>query len=356
MFGLTEKCSFPQPVNRVINPCDYNVTIGRSSEALEADIIVVEDHIKKLLGHRVLPKPTHDDIISSLTRWRTEVYLPICRKTVEITNFLGYNFELNELSVTHEITGWNDMVLLLNFCAENNLKLDSYFVNTCHKKMFNLASLTLQLTFQILIEEDGSKADYCVFLQVCKPFNNQLMQQLLADNCEKSNINMWYDSNLPMGNDFGYSFNTKQDTREMLVGFYIMDGPARANLKKALSAYQSYGAEFSDQQVEILKKIPCEELRVHFYVNENGVAKVRMLLYNIKDKILGELVHSFPQKDLTPDKLTQFITLVQSEDSLIEKTNNQVAYFLDFSVDGFKLGSQVLIGEQSGSFVHFEGP
>ena len=334
---------------------ELNIVIGKSSEALQSEALAIENHVKELLDHGFVSQSTRADVMSKLTLWKDDVYTPMTQKTVEIKNFLSYNFNRTELNVTHEVVGWDDLPLLRKYCSSCGLKLDQSFISACKRKMFNLASMTLSVSLQIIIDNESGSAEYCVYLQVNKPFNKQTMERLLVDNCEKENISIWYDSSLPMGNDFGYSFSLKQQMKEMLIGFYIFDESARTNLKKALGAYQSYGAKFKSEQIDVLKRIRSEELKIYLLINENGVSKVRMGLQNVSDELLSSLIENFPQKRMTKENIMKTESSLNLTAKSLDNPQGSV-FYLEYSVDGFELGVQRIIGEEYGSHVHFEEP
>lgn len=321
--------------------------------------MAAEKSIKKIL-QTVIPSATIlEDITQKLLDWQNLVYIPICKKTAEIKTSFMYSYSMTEFALSHEICAWSDLALLISFCEKNQLAYDANFFRQCERRISQLASLSMVITFEIVLNdatlyEQSSRimVNYFVSARITKPFNSGNIPALLEGNVEQENLVTWYDTNQLMCNDFGFTINLRENAREVQLGSFIFGESGRTNLSNALSAFQSYGADFTQEQVNVLKKIPTEEFKVLFLINENGVSGVRATLKGIRDHLLPEFLRAFEQKYTDNEKVSPILGILEHEGLVEDK--NSFTHFLEFSVDGFKVGCEVSIGKEHGSFIYID--
>ena len=185
-----------------------------------------------------------------------------------------------------------------------------------------------------------------MFLHALRNFPKGLLSKILKGNCEEKNIETWVAINDPLPTEFGFTVNPRFRSNEFCVGFLIFDGTLRNNLTRAMSALQSYGAQFNDSQIATLKRIPSEELHVSFYVNENGVPRVMLWINKLTDEVAEEIWSKFCKCD----KKKEWETITKE----LVKDDNRFRYFLEFSTAGYHFGYECRIGNDFGTFIYFE--
>ncbi len=317
----------------------------------------MERGLKAVLRIPKIADTTLQDINKKLAKWHSSVYLPICKKTSEIKSAFAYSFSLAEYTISHEITAWNNLSLVTNFCDENQLKYDHVFFEECKKKITGLAVLSITISFEIhLIEPvDSSKlinAEYCVSVRVSKPFSSATISKLLQANIERDNLIMWHDAHQLTCSDFGFNVSSRENIREMQIGCYIFGGSGKSNLQRALSAFQSYGAELKQTQLDLFSCVPSEEFKILFLINENGVTRIRMVLKGVKESVLNLILEAFPQKNCDVKKVNNQLAFLAKE-NLIEDRGASTHY-IEFSADGFKVGCETRLGEEHGSMIYLD--
>lgn len=333
------------------------INIGKSPEQLQSEYIALERGLKSVLRIPKISDSTIQDINRKLARWHSLVYLPICKKTSEIKSSFAYGFSLSDFSISHEVTAWNNLDLLTNFCDQMQLAYDQEFLEECKKKIKGLAALSITISLEIHLTEatiDAKRinAEYCVSVRVSKPFSSGTISKLLQANVERDNLIMWHDAHQLMCSDFGFYLSSKENIREMQIGCYIFGGLGKANLQRALSAFQSYGAELKQTQLDLFSCVPSEEFKILFLINENGVTKIRMMLKGVKESVLQLILEAFPQKNCDVKKINSQLAFL-SKENLIED-HGATTHYIEFSADGFKVECETRVGEEHGSMIYLD--
>lgn len=321
-----------------------DIRFGKSPDELSSDITTIKSDIIKVLRIYGHSEKNINVIEDMLNKWQTKIYDEICKKTGEIKSSFIMNTNLTAITLKHEVSCYTVDELLVEFCKENGLSFSQSWVNSNLRKITDLTSLTFSFGMEINLTNKES-VEFFVFLNALKHFTKEAMERILSGNCEKNNIGVWFDLHSPMPTDFGFTLNSRFQTNEFCLGFFIFDASGRTNLKRAMSAFQSYGAEFDAEQVAVLKKVPSEELRVYLCINESGVSKVVLWIHKIVQDVADEMIAAF-SKGTNNEAWESALDLVRDDGTF--------RYFLEFSTEGFQFGYECRVGKDFGSFIYFD--
>lgn len=317
--------------------------IGKDTKELASDFDMIHRTVKQGIRQFNVEPLQIQKADYIVNHWKESVYQKICNKTGEIKNMLTFNTSLHTFIIKHEFSGSEIKDDLVEFCEKNGLKFDIDFVRQNQNKLADMPSLTISIGLEFAFSKLNT-IDVTVTYNSIKHFNKENLERVLEGNCEKDNLSIWYDAHTPIPIDFGFALNPKSQSNEFSLGFYVFDGSARTNLKRTMSAFQSYGADFTSEQVSLLKRIPSEELRVYFYINEGGVARIVLMIENLKDDLAELMAAEFTKSN----NIKKWSRLLES----LEQTHLQ--YYLEYSVDGYQFGCQCQIGKEFGSIIYLE--
>lgn len=287
------------------------------------------------------------------------MYTPIVKKTTEIKSAFTYSYSLTDFTMSHEVVGWDDLELLLAFCNANRLRYDPTFFRRCHRKIGHITTLSLVIALEISLVEEKDKygkvrvtgVDYYLTVYKNKPLTLAAMHNFLVGCPEQENLSMWFKVNDQICGHFGFGINVKDDLREIQIGCHIFGEEGKYNLAKAIHAFKSYGATFSLENLDVIKAMPRDEFWLVFFVSESGVTRIRMAFKAVEQKCLQELLNSFHQNCKLEEIRKSIGLLGEGGDS---KQQESAWNFLEFSAQGFKLGCEVCVGKEYGSFIYLD--
>ena len=272
------------------------------------------------------------EFLKTLFLWRNEVYGPICKKTGEISTHLINNSNGKCLTISHEVNGWKNIAMIKNFYSKFNQAFDKRFYENMKEKIEAISTLTVVVWIQFILEP---KFNFLIGYNSMKPSDKLTISKFLENCVEKPNIMKWYEYNLPTPTEYGCALSS--ESNELICGFYFFDSVPEVNLSKALSGFKSYGAEISQEKLDILKDIHGGELQIYFHVNHDGVQKIRLLVYymnsDLETKILEKIDNNY---------------IISGWDKFKKKfeKSGQSQYLLEFSVEGFSLSCSTQIGAE----------
>jgi len=280
-------------------------------------------------------------LFTVLNQWKSFVYEDICRKTGEIKNIVTYNSSGKYFCLAHEIDGWSDIRILKDFCEFIEIEYDDNFFKKFKARLEAISTLTIMIWIEIT--DTDNKFNIDVGCSISKPEDKRTLRKYLDGTVEKDNILTWFNANTPVPQDFG--FTVGESDSHVLTGFYFFEGPPYMNLSKSLSAFQAYGADIN-KILDVLRNIPGEELKVSFLANQDGVQRVRLLMFKLPQDLENEILE-YIDKAYEKSAWNQFkasfggITL-------------RTYYILEFTCDGFSLYCSNEVGQEIGANAYFE--
>jgi hypothetical protein len=283
-----------------------------------------------------------DRFYAYLNQWKSFVYEAICRKTGEVKNHISYSADGRVISISHEVDGWKDIDILKGFCDYAEINYEPKFFAQYKKRIENISSLTVIVFIEI--SDFSPHLGVRVGCNISKPTDKRTLRQFLQDSCELENITSWYTTNQPVPILFGFSIGNLD--HEFTVGFYFFDGPANFNLAKSVTAFQAYGAEISGPNFDVLKLVPCDELKIFMTSNMEGVQKVRLMMNKLSEETEKKLLEKF-------DKKYDGFTMKLFKNAFMEiagKTN----HMLEYSSNGFQVIVYHEIGDEINNNAYFE--
>ena len=81
---------------------------------------------------------------------------------------------------------------------------------------------------------------------------------------------------MPVATDYGFIINS--DNEDEIFDFYIFESDEITNLQKCLLAFYNYGAYFSDEVLNELKKVKANDFHVNFHLNKLGLLSLKLML------------------------------------------------------------------------------
>lgn len=283
-----------------------------------------------------------EKINSMIESWKSYVYTEICKRTGEVKNQIVYSASGKYFKIGHEIEGWKDLSILSKFCTYSKIPYDEIFNASMMKKLAAISSLTIILWFEIFDISPGPQ--FRVGANIIKPEDRQTLSDFLEGSVEKTNILTWFNANLPVPLEFG--MNIGDYDCEFISGFYIFDGTPQANLSKALTGLQAYGAEINKSNIDVFKSIPGEELKVYFNINKYGVQKVALNMIRLPDE----------NKKMGIMKLDKEFdnNLWEKFETLFGELTIKKYLILQFSADGWEIMMKREVGAEIGSKVYID--
>ncbi|KAL4443115.1 hypothetical protein ABPG74_002182 [Tetrahymena malaccensis] len=238
-------------------------------------------------------------ITDTLEKWGLIVHQAIIQQTGEIRNFVSIRNTNDYIRITHELSCWKQFSLLEQFVIDVlNQPLNFQYLDLIKNNAQRIKALSCFVWIELSYQQDVNKLDIQVGVSEKQPYDKRILQSLIINKNEKSNIMDWYNIAQPIANEYGFLVNSQHI--DEIYDFYIFENDEKTNLKGSLQAFYNYGAQFSQNIIDVLEQIPGNDFHVMFHLNRFGLLNLKLSLQNLnydeESIIFDDIVSNNDQK------------------------------------------------------------
>ncbi|EAR85463.1 hypothetical protein TTHERM_00442130 (macronuclear) [Tetrahymena thermophila SB210] len=287
-----------------------SIRSGKSIQVCEEEY----DCIKYMIFEKMVPQMVkkgspftqfQNEITHILEKWGQFVHQAIIQQTGEIRNFVSIRNTNDYIRITHELSCWKQFSVLEQFVLDVlNQPVNFQYLDVIKNNAQKIKALSCFVWIELSYQKDINKLDIQVGVSEKQPYDKRILQSLIINKNERSNIMDWYNIAQPIANEYGFIINSQHI--DEIYDFYIFENDEKTNLKCSLQAFYNYGAQFSKSITDVLDQIPGNDFHVMFHLNRFGLLNLKLSLQSLNldeesiifDDILSNLDSQKQQESL----------------------------------------------------------